>query len=190
MFSPNEVEKYQHIKVSDELKEQIIKKVDNTHKHNQKIAIRLAAATACMILVVLGLNMYMIRNHVLSIDGVPVLYNARTIHNTSSYSIANVKQEEPLLMCVPIEVRVYDEASITVTEGTLSTDGLDQQSAQICISRPEDIIWYISPQKANCAQCVILTENKKYVYELLFQEKTENYTIRQLKNFSKGDNQK
>ena len=37
MFSQNEVKNYQQIKASDDLKEQIIKNVDKTHKRNRKI---------------------------------------------------------------------------------------------------------------------------------------------------------
>ena len=182
MFLQNEVENYQQIKVSDDLKTQIIKKVDATHKRNRKIAIRLAAATACLILTVLGINMYMLKNHMLSIDGVPVLYNSRAIDNTSPCTVVNADHEQNLQICIPLEVRVYDEAVITVSEGTLTTDELNTQDSSICINKPENIKWYIHKDCTQCAQCTIFTGNKKYVYELIYDEKKNSYNIRQLKN--------
>ena len=182
MFLQNEVENYQQIKASDDLKTRIIKNVDATHKKNRKFAIRLAAAMTCLIFAVLGINMYMTRNHMLSIDGVPVLYDARTIHVTSPFVVANSKQEQNLQLCVPLEINVNDEAVITVSEGTLTTDELNTQASTICINKPKNIQWYISKDNATCAICTISTGNKTYIYELIFDEKSNNYNIRQLKN--------
>ena len=180
MFSPNELENYQQIKASDDLKEQIIKNVDRTHKRNKKIAIRLAAATACLMLCVFANKMYLLRNHVLSIDGVPVLYNSRTVQETIPYSVAN-SNEENLQICIPLEIRIYEEARITVSDGTLSTNEHNQES-EISINNPNDVLWYISRKDAENAQCNIVTKNKKYTYELFYDEKTNNYSIRQIKN--------
>ena len=180
MFSPNEVENYQQIKASDDLKEQIIKKVDKTHKRNRKIAIRLAAATGCLLLCVFATNMYLLKTHVLSIDGVPVMYNSRTVHETTPFSVANANDED-LQICIPLEVRIYEEAEIIVSDGTLATNENNQEST-IRINKPNDVLWYISEKDAENAQCSIVTEDKKYVYELFYEEKNNNYSIRQIKN--------
>ena len=179
MFLPNEVENYQNIKASDDLKDQIIKNVDKTHKRNRKIATRLAAATACLVFLAFGVNMYMMRNHVLSIDGVPVLYNSRTIDNTTSYSVANI-EEENLQICVPLEIRVYKEADITVSDGTIETKQQDEPSSTLRINKSQDLLWYIYTEDAENAKCTILMNGKKYVYELFFEEKNNIYKIRQL----------
>ena len=181
MFLPNEVENYQNIKASDDLKEQIIKNVDKTHKRNRKIATRLAAATACLVFLALGVNMYMMRNHVLSIDGVPVLYNSRTIDNTTPYSVANI-EEENLQICVPLEIRVYKEADITVSDGTITTKKQDEASSTLRIRKSQDLLWYIYTEDVENAKCTILMNGKKYVYELFYEEKNNIYSIRQLEN--------
>ena len=121
MFSPNEVDNYHQIKASDDLKEQIIKKVDATHKRHQKTTLRFAAATACLILAVFGVNMYLLKNHVLSIQNVPVLYNSRTIDAITPLSVANTKQEQHLQICIPLDIRINQEAEITVSDGTITT---------------------------------------------------------------------
>ena len=189
MFSPNEVENYQQIKASDDLKEKVIKNVAKTHKRNQKIAIRFAAATACMALVVLGVNIYLLKNHVLSIQNVPVLYNSRTIDDFTSPSVANFQQER-LQICIPLEVRVYQDTEINVSDGIVTTNehsnvDLGNQVSTIRIKKPEDILWLISKTDAQNARCNILTDDREYVYELFYNEKTNNYNIRQLKNNKK-----
>ena len=182
MFSQNELEKYQQLKAPDDLKNQVIKNVDATHKRNRKIAVRFAAATACLLFAVLGIKMYMSRNPLVSIDGVPVSYNARTIDNTTPYEVANNTNEQHLQICIPLEVKVYDETIITVSEGILTTDEIISPASTICINEPKDIMWYISKDDVTCAKCTISTGNRKYIYEVVFNKKTNNYNIRQLEN--------
>lgn len=187
MFSPNEVDNYHQIKASDDLKEQIIKKVDATHKRHQKTTLRFAAATACLILAVFGVNMYLLKNHVLSIQNVPVLYNSRTIDAITPLSVANTKQEQHLQICIPLDIRINQEAEITVSDGTITTNeqmdaDLENQVSTLRIKKSDNILWYISPKDANHARCNILTNDREYVYELLYEKKNNNYNIRQIKN--------
>ena len=187
MFLPNEVENYQQIKASGDLKDRIRKNVDVTHKRNRKKAIRLTAAMACLALLIFTGNIYLLKNHVLSVDGVPVLYNSRTIDETSPFSVANASEEQDLQICVPLKVRVYQETVITVSDGTITTKeqnnaDLENQVSTLHINKPEDLLWYLYKDDTECKQCIILTGDKKYVYELVFEEKTNSYNIRQLEN--------
>lgn len=187
MFSQNEVKNYQQIKASDDLKEQIIKNVDKTHKRNRKNAIRFAAAAACLVLGVLSVNMYLMRNHVLSLDGVPVTYNSRTIDEITPFSVANVRQEQNLRICIPLEVRTSKDAEITVSDGTVTTTelsdvDLEVEVSTIHIKKSDDILWYISHEDIEDAQCNIIIKDKKYVYKLFYDENTNSYNIRQIKN--------
>ena len=189
MFSPNEVKNYQQITASDSLKEKIMDNINTTQRKIKRIrttAIRFAAATACMALVVFGLNMYLLKNHVLSIQNVPVLYNSRTIDDFTSPSVANFQQER-LQICIPLEVRVYQDTEITVSDGIVTTNEQsnvdpENQMSTIRIKKPEDILWLISKTDAQNARCNILTDDREYVYELFYNKKTQNYNIRQLKN--------
>lgn len=189
MFSPNEVKNYQQITASDSLKEKIMDNINTTQRKIKRIkttVIRFAAATACMALVVLGVNIYLLKNHVLSIQNVPVLYNSRTIDDFTSPSVANFHQER-LQICIPLEVRVYQDTEINVSDGIVTTNehsnvDPENQVSTIRIKKPEDILWLISKADAQNARCNILTNDREYVYELFYNEKTQNYNIRQLKN--------
>lgn len=188
MFSPNEVNKYHQIKAPDVLKEKIMDNIIETHRKNIKTAIRFAAATACLVLAVFGANMYLLKNYVLSIKNVPVLYHSRTIDDITSASIANFQQER-LQICIPLKVRIAQNAEITVSDGILTTNeqanvDLGKQASTIRIKKSEDILWYISKTDAHNARCYILTKDREYVYELFYDENNKSYNIRQLKNKS------
>lgn len=160
MFSPNEVENYQQIKASDDLKEKVIKNVAKTHKRNQKIAIRFAAATACLALAVFGVNMHLHKNH----------------DEPTPLSLTNMEQNPTLRISIPLEVKANEEVEITVTDGTITTNV--QKNTDV-------IIWCISHEDAENAQCNIVINGKEYVYELLYDEKNNNYSIRQIKTDNK-----
>lgn len=185
MFLQNEVKKYQQIKSSDDLKEKIMDNINTTHRRNRKTAIRFAAATACLILMIFGANMYLLKNHVLSIKKVPVLYHSRTIDDITSPSVSNFQQER-LQICIPLEVRVSQDAEITVSDGALMTNAQDnvdlgRQDTTLRIKNFQEILWYISKADAQNARCNILANGREYVYELFYDEKNKSYNIRQLK---------
>lgn len=187
MFSPKEVENYQQVKISENLKNQILKNVEKKHKRNQKLAVRFAAATACLALTIFGINMYLLKNHVLSIESVPVLYSSRTIDEATPLSLANVKQEQALLLCIPLEIRTYEETEITVSDGTVTTNApkdvdIKNQVSTIHIKKSDDILWCILYEDADHARCNIVINGKEYEYELLYEEKNNKYSIRQIKN--------
>lgn len=195
MFSPKEIENYKQIKTPDVLKEQILNNVDRTHQKNQKNAIRFAAAMACFILIFLCTNMYLLRNHVLSIDGIPVMYSSRTVKDIAPFSVANEQLKDDLQICIPLEVRTLHDAEITVSDGTITTTKLkdtasDNQVSTIRIEKSDDILWYISMEDIENARCSILINDKKYVYELLYDENNNSYNIRQIKNNQKGEQKK
>ncbi len=184
MFSQNELTNYQQIKAPDDLKGKIMDKINTTRKNILKITIRFAAATACLVLAVFGANMYLSKNHVLSIKNVPVLYHSRTIDDITSPSVTSFQQER-LQICIPLEIRVSQNAEIAVSDGTLMTNepNVDsvKQFSTIHIKKSEDILWYISKSDAQSAYCNIITNDKEYVYELFYNEKNKTYNIRQLK---------
>ncbi len=185
MFSQNEVEKYQQIKLSKDIKEEIIKNINVTHRRNRKMTFRFAAATACIILTFLGINIYLTRLHILSVESVPVFYSSRTIDDVTSLSMINARQD--LQICIPLEVRVHQDAEISVSDGMITTNDeknvdTDDLLSTICINESEDILWYISPKDAEYAQCKIVTNNKEYVYELYYKTEDNTYNIRQQKS--------
>ena len=185
MFSQYDVKNYQQIEASDDLKGKIMDNINIIHRRNRKTAIRFAAATACLVLAIWGFNIYLLNNHVLSIENVPVLYHSRTIDDITSPSVANFQQER-LQICIPLEVRVSQDAEITVSNGTLTTDepdasAFENQVSTLRIKKSEDILWHISKSDARQARCNILTKNKEYVYELFYDDKSKSYNIRQLK---------
>ena len=82
---------------------------------------------------------------------------------------------------------MYQDTEITVSDGIVTTNEQSNvdpgnQMSTIRIKKPEDILWLISKTDAQNARCNILTDDREYVYELFYNEKTQNYNIRQLKN--------
>ena len=186
MFLPNEVENYQQISVSDDMKNQILKKVDKTHRRNKRIATRFAAATACLFLIAFGVSMYSSRSHILSIDGEAIICQSRTLDD-STPSLATTKENLDLQVCVPLKVNVSQDAIITVSAGTLTLTednnlASEEQVSSLCINKSENIFWYLNKKDAQCTKCIIETDDTEYVYELFFEEKTNNYNLRQIEN--------
>ena len=185
MFLQNELTNYRHIKVSDDLKEKIRENINITQKKNKIKAIRFAAAAALLLLAVFGANMYLLKNHVLSIENIPVLYSSRTIDEFTSPSVTNFRQEH-LQICIPLKVRVYQDAKITVSDGTITTNesdnsNIENQVTSMHIKKSGNILWYISATDAKNALCIILANSREYVYELFYDEENNSYNIRQLK---------
>ena len=156
------------------------------------MAVSFVAAAACFAMVIFSGNMYLLENHVVSVKGIPVLYNSRTIDENAGISYASIEKQQDLRICVPLEVRVYKETIVTVSEGTLSTKEQadvesEEQVSLMHINEPTDIQWCLSKEDAECSLCTIQTNGKEYVYELVYDKETYAYVIRQLENDEKGE---
>lgn len=188
MFQQKDVEKYQKINASAELKKQIRKNVDMTRRKNRRQITAFAVAAACVAVVIFSGNMYLLENHVMSVEGLPVLYETRTLNQEQTPYALSTAQARDLQNSIPMEIKVYDETIIEVSKGTLTTveqesENSEKQTSSICISRPTTVYWNLN--EVEYAVCTIQANGKEYKYEMVYDLLENAYTIRQLKQNEK-----
>ena len=188
MFQKKDVEAYQNVKASGELKNRIRLSIKQQKSRVRKQQMMVVAAAACLMLVFSVSGVLNQNSTILSVNDIAVTHRALELESSVNYSLATAsggRSCEPLII-VPMEIDVKELAHIQVSDGTLhwemEIDTESEKRTEMEIAETTVIYWMVSGDINNTPSCTIATGGEVYTYVIDFEESESVFIIKQKSN--------
>ena len=151
MFTDKETSAYRSIKAPDSLRKKIIGEKSG-HKKAKIIIGCIATIAACFVLII---SSTIISQHS------EIVINGQKLNNSVEFSCLSraLERVTDFSVSVPVQLNVKQTTKISVLDGTISING-EEQSKEIIIMSPKEILWKITPEEAQCKFEMFITDNK------------------------------
>ncbi len=187
MFNKDDIEKYQSITPTDELKKRVMatyEQGEKTKKHHS-LHKQISLIAACIVLVIIGA--VFVRTETAKIklyaNGEIVSDKFVNLYEEHGISLASARSVSDDILIINLETKAFFESDIAVSKGEIKvfdkkTDELISSGNTCSVKGRVSIQWVVEKQKVNNAEIKISNIFNEEVFEFECDDKTEQRIIK------------
>lgn len=177
MFQKKDIEAYRETQAPVELKNRIQISIEQQRKKIRKQQIRFIAVAATFVILISAGGLFDNSNTILFVNDRVVSEDAVELSSLTRRSMDTAIQ-------VPLEIQATESTKVQVSQGTLQlleADGTSKKCTELEINEKTVIYWTVEGNTTNNPTCTITTNNKNYVYVIVYDDTKSVFIIKQEK---------